>query len=442
MSTLNCNGFFFLFKTWILILTFGCPVGNAAGTSLLNTPYYENAVFHENIKSVKAHRVGNELSNPEYVLGGDAGLVVKFDDLSDEIKNYSYTVVHCDANWYETNIRQNQYLEGLPDVPVTDYAMSDNTTVQYVNYQINIPSEDCNPLLSGNYVLLVYEDNDREKLVLVQRFFVLEPLIHVDGQVKKATLGSLTSTSQELDFKVYIDQLKLANPYEDIKVVITQNRRWDNAIKNLKPSAIKDNCLIYDYNKENVFPGGNEFRFFDIRTFRHTGENVTQIDFLRPYYHAKLAVDEVRSNKDYNYYREMNGNFVVESEDRISDFDTQCDYEYVHFFLPLNSQLNGGNVYVFGALTGLVINHTNQMKWNYELGGYELFLLLKQGYYNYQYVYVPKGLKKIDAENLEGSFDQTENDYQIFVYYRDQAKRYDRLVGFVVLNSIVKNQKY
>jgi len=429
-----------LYKLRILIFVFGYICTLAFTSWAANDRYFENQVFRNEIKSVKIHRVGNVLSNPEYVLGEENGLIFKFDDLSDEVMNYSYTVIHCDANWVETNIRQNQYLEGLTDLPVSDYAMSDNTTVQYVNYQIQIPNEECNPLLSGNYALLVFEDNDRENLVLIQRFFVVEPLVQLDGQVKKATFDSFEGANQEIDFRVGFSQLKLTNPYDDIKVVVTQNRRWDNAIRNLKPSSINNNTLIYDYSKENVFPGGNEFRFFDIRTFRHTGENVTQIDFLRPYYHAKLAVDEVRSNKGYMYYREMNGNYLVESEDRISDSDTQCDYEYVHFFLPLPGQLSGGNVYVFGELSGLSVNQSNRMSWNYEAGGYESYLLLKQGYYNYKYVYVANGSKKIDAENLEGSFSQTENDYQIFVYYRDQTKHFDRLVGFAVFNSILKNQ--
>jgi hypothetical protein len=131
----------------------------------------------------------------------------------------------------------------------------------------------------------------------------------------------------------------------------------------------------------------------------------------------------------------MNGNFVIESQDRVTDTDTECDYMFVHFYLPMPSQLVGGSVNVFGALTGWNANKSNEMKWNYEAAGYELTLLLKQGYYNYQYVYVPEGAKKADSVNLEGTFFITENEYQIFAYYRDQSGRYDRLVGFLTLNS-------
>jgi hypothetical protein len=292
--------------------------------------------------------------------------------------------------------------------------------------------------LSGNYALLVFENNDRSNLVLIQRFYVVEPLVRIEAIVKKATFDPFNGANQEVDFKIFHEKLRLMNPLEDIKVVLMQNRRWDNAIRNLKPGDIRENILIYDYSKENVFPGGNEFRFFDIRTSRHNGENVNNIEFFRPYYHATLAPDAVRSNKTYEPYREMNGNFKIESQDRVSDYDTECDYEFVHFFLPMQSQLVGGSVNVFGALTGWNANKSNEMKWNFEHGGYELTLLLKQGYYNYQYVYVADGSKKADAENIEGSFFITENEYQIFAYYRDQRSRYDRLVGFTTVNSQMK----
>lgn len=400
--------------------------------------YYQNAVFQEEIKSVQFYREGFEHSNPEYVLGGETKLIFKFDDLAEDAKNYSYTVIHCDADWNESYVRQSEYLTDLFDIPVADYAMSYNTTVKFVNYQIQIPNEECNPKLSGNYALVVFENNDRNNLVLIQRFYVVEPMVRIEALVKKATFDAFNGANQEVDFKIINDNLKLMNPSEDIKVVLMQNRRWDNSIRNLKPSDIKDNVLDYDYNKENVFPGGNEFRFFDIRTARHNGENVNSIQFFRPYYHATLTTDVVRKNKTYEPYIEMNGDFRIESQDRVSDYDTECDYEFVHFSLQMDSPLLGGTVNVFGALTGWNANKSNEMKWNFEHGAYELTLLLKQGYYNYQYVYVPNGSIKADAENIEGSFFITENDYQIFAYYRDQASRYDRLVGFLTVNSLVK----
>lgn len=420
-----------------LILSFS-SIFNLLASDKADQYYYQNAVFRDEIKSVQLYREGNELSNPVFELRSDVRLLLKFDDLAEDVKNYSYTIIHCDASWNESYIQQSEYLSGFPDNPITDYAMSFNTTIKFVNYQLTIPNDDCSLKYSGNYALVVFEGNDRKSLVLIQRFYVVEPKVRIEGLVKKATFDPFNGENQEVDFKIINEQLRLLNPQEDIKVVLMQNRRWDNAVLGLKPRFIQNNVLSYDYDKENVFPGGNEFRYFDLRTKRYNGENVENIKFIRPYFHVTILPDGIRNNKKFMPYKEMNGNFVIESLDRVTDTDTECDYMFVHFYLPMQSQLVGGSVNVFGALTGWNANKSNEMKWNYESAGYELSLLLKQGYYNYQYVYVPDGAKKADSVNLEGSFFLTENAYEIFAYYRDPSSRYDRLVGFVTLNSNVK----
>lgn len=425
----------------ILIFIFLCQIIltlNLSASEKADSYYYQNAVYRETIKSVQLFNEQNELSIPVIELGSDTRLILKFDELSEAVEEYSYTIIHCDAQWNESYIQQMDYLSGFVDNPVTDYAQSFNTTVKYVNYQLQIPNEDCTPKLSGNYALVVFEGSDRKNLVLIQRFYVVEPLVRIEGLVKKATFDPFQGDNQEVDFRIHHERLKLLNPREDIKVVVMQNRRWDNAIVNLKPLFIKENLLDYDYNKENVFPGGNEFRYFDLRTIRYTGENIQNIEFFRPVYHVTLIPDVLRTQKEYFFYKEMNGNFVIESQDRVTDYDTECDYAFVHFFLPVPSELTGGSVNVFGALTGWNANQGNQMKYNFQRAGYELTMLLKHGYYNYQYVYVPQGAQKADATNLEGSHFETENEYQIFAYYRDVSSRYDRLVGFVNINSLVR----
>ncbi len=395
--------------------------------------YYQNATYKENIKTVQLFSEGFEQSFPIYELGSGANLLLKFDDLSGELSNYYYTILHCDANWNESYVLQNEYMDGFIENPLDDYAMSFNTTMTYVNYQLRIPNEQVDLKYSGNYILIVYEDQDMEKLVLTRRFHVLEPRVNVGGMVKKATFDPFKGDNQEVDFTIYHPKLRIENPRDEVKVVVMKNRRWDTAIKDLKPLFIKEGELVYDYDKENVFKGGNEYRYFDIRTTRFNGENVFSTTFHRPYFHATLMKDEIRSNKKYFSYREMNGNFVVESQDRVDDYDTECDYIFVHFTLEMEAQLVGGSVNVFGALTDWNANKSNEMTWNYETAAYELTLLLKQGYYNYNYVYVPDGSKQAEDDVLEGTHVETENEYQILVYYKGISGRYDQLVGYQVI---------
>lgn len=398
--------------------------------------YYENAVYKEEIKTVQMYREGFELSNPIWEMGEETQLVFKFDDLSGEVKDYYYTVIHCDADWNESFIPQSDYIDGFPENPMDDFARSFNTSFDYINYRLYLPNDNMQFKLSGNYALVVYENGNKEDIILSKRFYVVEPRVDVEGTVRRATLDAFKGENHEVDFTIFHENLPIENPQQEVKVVVMQNNRWDNAIRDLKPIFIRNRALIYDYNRENVFVAGNEFRYFDNRTNRVNGENVLATDYHRPYFHKTLMSDEIRTNKRFFEYTEMNGNFVVESQDQeVDDFDTECDYTFVHFSLPLESVLLGGTVNVFGALNYWNANKTNEMTWNFDTSAYELTLLLKQGYYNYMYVYVPQGSAVADHKNLEGSFWQTENDYQIFVYFREIAGRYDQLVGYRQLNS-------
>ncbi|HOY51698.1 MAG TPA: DUF5103 domain-containing protein, partial [Prolixibacteraceae bacterium] len=215
--------------------------------------YHGNAVYREDIKSVRFHRQGFELSNPVLNLGEEARLVLKFDDLSGEAKRYSYTILHCDPDWNESFLSQSQYLEGFPDNPIDDYARSFNTTFSFVNYYLELPNERVGFKISGNYILLVYEGNDREKQVLSRRFHIAEPLVTIEGRVRRATTDAFRGENHEVDFTVIHDQLRIENPRDEVRVVIMQNNRWDNAIRGLKPLFIQQNRLVYDYSRENVF---------------------------------------------------------------------------------------------------------------------------------------------------------------------------------------------
>lgn len=419
---------------WVILFYFMVSVFQ--GYSQEKKFYYENAVYKEYIKTVQMYRAGFELSYPVLTLNEDAHLLFKFDDLSDEARNYYYTVIHCDANWNESYISQTEYINGFPENPLTDYKLSFNTTFNYSNYQVLIPNDDMKLNYSGNYALVVYEDNDKEKVVITQRFYVVEPKVDIQGNVHRATNDPYEGSNQEIDFIITHNNVLIENPQKDVKVVLMQNGRWDNAIRSLKPQYVIDNRLEYRYDKENVFAAGNEFRYFDNRSNRYNGENIASTDFHRPYYHKTITKDLVRSNKDFFLYKDMNGKFTIESQDQeVRDPDTECDYTFVHFTLPLPSILLGGSVNVFGGLTGWNANKSNEMTWNFDTSAYELTLLLKQGYYNYHYVYVPQGSSVADHTNIEGSFWETENDYQLFVYFSDFSARYERLVGYRIFNS-------
>ncbi|TKG91098.1 DUF5103 domain-containing protein [Puteibacter caeruleilacunae] len=395
---------------------------------------YKNETRLKSIKTVQFFRDGWSMSNPVIELNSDVQLILSFDELNSEANEYFYTIRHCSANWEESSLHPTDFIEGFEEQVVHDYQYSLNTNIGYINYQIAIPNEDIRLKLSGNYVLLVYRNNDVNDIVISRRFSVVEPLVGVEAVVKRATFDPYKGGNHEVDFTIHHERINLRSPIDEIEVHVVQNDRFDNAICDLKPQYIRDNALIYDYGEENVFPAGNEFRYFDVRNEGRLTERVADISFHDPYYHFTLLPDEIRAGKRFFGYEEMNGRFAVERYNKADPF-TEADYVMVHFALPMEQPLLSGAVHVFGSLTDWTCDESNKMTYNFERKTYEASLLVKQGFYNYQYAFVTNGARVYNTQNLEGSYFETENDYQIFVYYKPVNSRHEMLVGYVNVNS-------
>ena len=395
---------------------------------------YKNETRLETIKTVQFFREGWSMSNPVIELNSEVQLILSFDELSSESNEYFYTLRHCSSEWEESSLHPNDFIEGFEEQIVNDYEYSLNTNVGYINYQIAIPNEDIQIKLSGNYVLIVYRNNDPNDIVLTRRFSVVKPMVGIEAVVKRATFDPYKGGNQEVDFTIHHEGINLRSPIDEIEVHVVQNDRFDNAINDLKPQYIRDDALIYDYGKENVFAAGNEFRYFDVRNEGRLTERVADISFHDPYYHFTLLPDEIRAGKRFFGYEEMNGRFAIERYNKTDPF-TEADYVMVHFLLPMEQPLLSGTVHVFGSLTDWTCDDSNKMTYNFERKAYEVSLLLKQGFYNYQYAFVTNGERFYSTQNIEGSYFETENDYQIFVYYKPVNSRYEMLVGYLNINS-------
>jgi hypothetical protein len=394
-----------------------------------------DAIYRDNIKSIRFFREGWDFSLPVLEMGSSQRLIFKFDELTDKTRNYSYSITHCDFDWFPSRLIQTEYMEGFIENPINDYTTSINTTIPYVNYQLVIPNGNVRLLVSGNYLLSVFEEGKRDLLVLTRRFYVVEPSTRISGIVKNATFDSFRGPNQEVDFMVEYPGISIQDPRNEVKVVLMQNYRTDNAITNLKPLYIRNNQLSYDYNQENVFKGGNEFRNFDAKNIRINGLGVAKIEFIQPFYNVFLKTDLTREKEIYRFENDLNGRYLIKN-DRANDPDLESDYIFVHFSLEATRPLMEGDIYIFGELSDWQCNPANKMTYNKALKLHEGTLLLKQGFYDYQYVFVNNNNPKIDNTLLEGSHVETENDYQIFVYYRGFSSRYDRLIGFRIMNSV------
>jgi len=398
-----------------------------------NQIFYENRIYKDGIYTALLHRDGFDLTYPFIELKSTEKLRLSFDDFSDNTSNYYYTIIHCDANWQPSPLSPMDYIDGFVDDQITDYNFSFNTLQPFVHYSLTIPNENFRIKLSGNYILLVFEDGLKDFPVLTKKFMVVDSRTEIKANIKRATIINLMRSHQEIDI-VLRNTFRVRDPFQDIQLVILQNGRWDNAITNLKPIFVRDDELIYDYEEENTFPGGSEFRYFDLKSIRYQSERIQAIEFIRPLYHVYLVPDEFSTFKVYLQWQDLNGKFLIKNSDA-NDSRVEADYVNVHFSLERNQPVSNGNIYVFGLLSDWQFSRKNMMKFNAEAKKYELTMLLKQGYYDYQYVYLEDKSTIADAGFIEGNHWQTENDYIVLTYYREFGSRYDQLTGFKVFNS-------
>lgn len=397
----------------------------------------KNYCYQENIKTVKLHVAGDALSMPVIELNGNEKLQLSFDELDADIQDYSYKFYHCTANWEESDLFSSDFIDGFPENQIRDAEMSFNTTRSYIHYALEFPNDDVRFMLSGNYVVLVYNTDNEDAPVLTQRFHVIETKTKIEGIAKRATNLDFRRSHHEVDFTFWSSML-INDPYQDVKICVTQNGRWDNAIYNVPPKYIKGNEFVYDYETELLFPGAGEFRHFNSKDVKFASDGIARIRFDEPYFHYDLEQGETRRFKVYKYKQDINGKLFIDVANG-SDMELEADYVMVHFSLAMDAPIVDGNLYVFGELSNWEFPKQNRLTYNYQNKAYELTLLLKQGYYDYQYAYLKDGEHQAEIDYIEGNHYETENDYHIFIYYRDNSSRYDKLIGFSTVNNIQKN---
>ena len=385
---------------------------------------YSNQTLNANIKSVLCNKKDIEQSIAIINLGSNDKLEISFDDLVRDKKNYYYTILHCNEDWTKSNLIESEFIEGFSNQPIINYAFSFNTIQPYTHYEFEFPNSQIKPILSGNYVFKIYEENG--DVSLFKRFMVLDSKVTIKSNVRKATLAEYRAIKHEIDFSINHKDIHVSDPFTEIKVHIKQNNNEENTVTNLSPLFVKNKDLIYDYEEENTFFGNNEFRHFDFSSLRYQSERIQKINFDGQYNNIYLFNDQKRSYDQYSIQPDINGKFLINSQEGWES-KTEADYAYVHFTLT-SDKISNDEIYLLGEFSDWILKNDFKLNYNIQKNQYEKKIFLKQGYYNYQYAVLNK--KKIDVSFIEGSHYQTRNDYHIYVYFRQMGSTYDQLVGY------------
>ncbi|AVR45542.1 DUF5103 domain-containing protein [Christiangramia fulva] len=376
------------------------------------------------IRTIKFEGGNNEFSgNPILPLG--AIFQLSFDDIIGDEADYYYSIEHFNFDWTPSDLSKNEFMEGFDDVRITQYTNAYNTLQPYTHYELKIPNSNTKGLkVSGNYMLSVFNSN--RELVFSRKFMVYEPIVKVQAEVKRSRDLRFINEKQVINFSVNSPDLVLINPEKNVKTLVMQNNNLKSAIKDLKPQYIIGSELIYKYDQESAFWGGNEYFQFNDKDLRATTADIASVDLLELYHHY-LYPDYTRNDIPYTYNPDINGGFVIRNLQG-KNSEIEAEYVWVHFSLKNNDIIGNSQIHIYGGFNNFEIDNSTLLHYNEETGLYETARLFKQGYYNYKYVLVdPDGT--IDDGFICGNFDETENLYSILVYYRSPGARYDRLIG-------------
>ena len=377
---------------------------------------------------------GNYMFPPIITRGNDDHITVSFDELKDDRSYLRYTLVHCDADWKPSGLVDSEFVDGFNYADIEDYEFSSGTLSQFVHYQFTLPNEQMQPLISGNYLVRVYREEDPDDVVLQARFMVCENEVKVPIEVTSRTDIDYNDRHQQLSIKVDTRNYRVQNMYNDLKLRITQNQRPDTEVALSAPMMVNGNVAVFDHMKQLVFTAGNEYRRIETVATNYLTMGVEAVEYFHPLYHVTLRTDLPRADEPYLYDQTQHGRYFIRNAE--ADNSATCaDYMVTHFILNTAGPVQGGKIYLNGEFTHNLFSPTTLMKYDAATGCYTCDLLLKQGAYNYQYLFVPDGSTAGLTARIEGDKYQTVNEYLVRVYHRRQGERYDRFIGYGIAFS-------
>lgn len=383
------------------------------------------------VRTVSLRQSGEFMAPPVIAIDSHDRLVLNFDIMGDSHKYLRCRLVHCNYDWEPSNLLDSELVEGFNEIEISDYAYSSNTYEHYVNYNFEFPQSDFKPLVSGNYILQVYPEEDPDDILFEEKFYVSEYRIDIRGVVSGITDKGFNTEYQQLSLEIDLADLSGIDPYRDIIVTVTQNNRPETTKIIKSPSRRTGEKLYYDHEKDLIFDAGNEYRRFETVRADYPGMHVDSVGHSEGVWNAYLSEDGDRVEKEYSFDRTQHGRFMI-NEYGSSDPNLGADYVNVHFSLAF-PELKDGDIYVDGDFSGHTFTDFNKMHYDHKRGLYTACIPLKQGSYNYQYVVAGNSGEAPSPERIEGNFYETSNEYLVNVYLRLPGSRGDRLIGSTVL---------
>ena len=381
----------------------------------------------QNIRTIQLQPKHN-LKTQSFIVRLGQTLVLSFDDLDGDGKEYQYKIEHMTHDWKPSTLTSNQYIDGFNQNEILHFSNSFNTLQSYTHYSVEIPNQNTRITKSGNYLISVLDAYDN--LIFTRKCVFYEDKTTVGIAAFRSRNTNTINEQQTVQFSVNHPTVQINNPSAEIKVVLFQNHNWNTAITNIQPNFIQPNRLLYNHTLKTNFWGGNEFLNFDTKYLKNTSLNIAKIaenDLV----HSYLYPNSPRINNIYTYNPDINGQFIVRSADAgISPAatNTEADYSIVHFSLDVYEPYSDKKVFVYGAFNNYQLSEENRMTFDKNSNSYQIEIPFKQGFYNYSFVTLSDN-QNINLHEIDGSFYQTENQYTVIIYFKPFGGIYDQVIG-------------
>ena len=277
---------------------------------------------------------------------------LSFDDLDGDVKTFYYTYQLCNADWTPVQVSTLDYIRGFAQNQITDYRYSSLALIRYTHYHITLPENSSRLTLSGNYLLKVFLNNDTAKLAFTKRILVVQNAVSIAAQVMTPMNPQISYTHQKLQFTVNSKGLSISNPFQQIHVVVCRTTvgQCSNSEQTVFYSGNN-----YEYNSDEtpVFPGGNQWRWIDLQSFRFQSDRIAKVDYLKNGDVIYAKPDGI-VRVSLIIYQDNNGKYFIQTTDLI-DPNWQADYGRVRFVFvpPDNLPFEGKDLYLLGEFTDI-----------------------------------------------------------------------------------------
>jgi len=386
---------------------------------------FTQSISPDLVKSISFLKQNNNRLSNVFVGTLNERFSLSFDILSGIEHDLYYIIEHCDYDWKKSQLIKSEYIQGFDDVKIDNYSSSFNTYQIYTHYNVSFPNSNTSFKKSGNYIIKIIDEYGEE--LFRRKFILYENLVTVQTEIKRSRQIEFINEKQVVNFEINPINIQINNPNKTVKVKVYKNNELYYSIDNIKPQYNMGKKLIYRYDIDLSFWGGNEYLFFENKFVRNTSINIRGFD-LNDIYSNFLYDDFSRKNKKYTYNPDINGGFLFNVNNSPNP-EFEADYVNIHFYLQKPKAFNLENkIYVVGDFNNYELSNEFLMRFDSRTNLFESVIMLKQGFYNYKYIAVDQNNKIIQGE-ISGNFDETENEYNVIVYYRNFGERYDRVVG-------------